>query len=273
MPHFPFAEPVFYRKNIPFYTNKTEAEFRADPYEYYDGMVQRQLRLHLGGIQHPNYAWQPIEDWVTQHFPANFSGRVLEIGCSVGKLIGQLAEQHPRANCYGCDFSYQLLKIADNYWCRNQAIECTDERGFPPLTLHPRPPLLNLQFGLARAEQLPFPDHCIDVVVSSFLFDRLENPTQAVTEWQRVLKPGGKLLLLTPLNFQQKAHWEAFYPEARFFENFKVAKWITAEQSQLTVREPLDVRGNVVEWRCVAAKFTAPLDISSCKPSPTYPVG
>lgn len=252
----PLLTPIQHRKKIPFYTEKSAAEFKADPYEYYEGMVKRQIQLHLGGFQSYNYAWREIEQWFLTHLPANFTGKILELGCSVGTLIGQIAEQHPQSDCYGFDFSYQLLKVADDYWCREKTVDCQDGKGFPPLSLASRQPLKNLQFGLARAEKLPFPDDFLDVIITSFLFDRLESPMQAVNEWQRVLKPGGKLLLVTPLNFQRTLHWEAFYPESRFYENFNVANWTIDEQCELTVREPLDIRGNVVEWKCIAAYFT-----------------
>ena len=252
----PVSTPIQHRKKIPFYTEKSSAEFKADPYEYYDGMVKRQIQLHLGGFQSDNYAWREIEEWITAHLPINFAGQLLELGCSVGTLIGKIAEHFPQSVCYGFDFSYQLLKVADDYWCSEKMINCEDGKGFTPLSLTPRLPLKNLQFGLARAEKLPFPDDTLDVIVTSFLFDRLEFPMQAVNEWQRVLKPGGQLLLVTPLNFQRSVHWEAFYPEPRFYENFKVANWTINEQQQLTVREPLDIRGNVVEWQCIAAHFT-----------------
>ncbi len=39
--------PLRHRNGIPFYINKTEAEFKDDVYERYDEMVTKQTALHL----------------------------------------------------------------------------------------------------------------------------------------------------------------------------------------------------------------------------------
>lgn len=48
----------------------------------------------------------------------------------------------------------------------------------------------------ARAEQLPFPDGYFDVVLGTFVFCTIVEPTLALSEVRRVLKEGGTLRLV-----------------------------------------------------------------------------
>jgi ubiquinone/menaquinone biosynthesis C-methylase UbiE len=55
-------------------------------------------------------------------------------------------------------------------------------------------------------ERLPFPDNYFDKVYSKFLFEHLKNPGFAIQEMVRVLKPNGKLVLIT-----DNAHYIGFH--------------------------------------------------------------
>jgi ubiquinone/menaquinone biosynthesis C-methylase UbiE len=48
----------------------------------------------------------------------------------------------------------------------------------------------------ASAEAIPFPDESFDVVVSAFMLCSVVDPSAVLAEAQRVLKPGGRLVLL-----------------------------------------------------------------------------
>ena len=52
--------------------------------------------------------------------------------------------------------------------------------------------------GLVRgsAEQLPFPDAAFDALVMTWTLCSIPNPTAALTEMRRVLKPGGRLVFV-----------------------------------------------------------------------------
>lgn len=49
--------------------------------------------------------------------------------------------------------------------------------------------------AVGDATALPFPDGGFDVVVSSSVLHYLPDPVQALTEWRRVLRPGGQLVV------------------------------------------------------------------------------
>jgi len=55
---------------------------------------------------------------------------------------------------------------------------------------------LEVDFFHGDAENLPFEDNSFDLVVNKFLLWTLPQPSCAVREWKRVLKPGGRLLAI-----------------------------------------------------------------------------
>lgn len=57
--------------------------------------------------------------------------------------------------------------------------------------------LANVNLSPMDAEQLKFPDESFDVVVGGFFLFFLPHPQRALTEFHRVLKPGGKLAIST----------------------------------------------------------------------------
>src|SRR5262249_21182498 len=55
--------------------------------------------------------------------------------------------------------------------------------------------LHNVCFEVAFADHLPFPGNTFDAVVSRFGVMFFPSPVDAVREWLRVLKPGGRIAL------------------------------------------------------------------------------
>ncbi len=56
--------------------------------------------------------------------------------------------------------------------------------------------IMNGHYAVIDAEDLPFVDNSLDAVLMVATFHHLPNPTHALKEFNRVLKPGGTLLLL-----------------------------------------------------------------------------
>jgi ubiquinone/menaquinone biosynthesis C-methylase UbiE len=56
--------------------------------------------------------------------------------------------------------------------------------------------IANATFLQADAERLPFPDDAFDLVTSRYAAHHFPRPEAAAREWARVLKPGGRLLLV-----------------------------------------------------------------------------
>jgi SAM-dependent methyltransferase len=56
----------------------------------------------------------------------------------------------------------------------------------------------NLQLTPGTAERLELPDECADVIVSVDVIEHLQDPKIAFAEFLRVLRPGGRILSVTP---------------------------------------------------------------------------
>jgi demethylmenaquinone methyltransferase/2-methoxy-6-polyprenyl-1,4-benzoquinol methylase len=70
------------------------------------------------------------------------------------------------------------------------------------------------------AEKLPFPDNHFDIVTVAFGLRNMTHKEQALTEMHRVLRPGGRLLVL-----EFSKVWEPLTPAYDFY-SFKVLPWL-----------------------------------------------
>jgi len=70
------------------------------------------------------------------------------------------------------------------------------------------------------AEKLPFPDNYFDIVTVAFGLRNMTHKEQALTEMRRVLRPGGRLLVL-----EFSKVWEPLAPAYDFY-SFKVLPWL-----------------------------------------------
>ncbi|MGR8933721.1 MAG: class I SAM-dependent methyltransferase [Gammaproteobacteria bacterium] len=99
-------------------------------------------------------------------------GKVLEVGVGTGK---NFAYYPSGAKITAIDFSTKMLAQARSKASRQQ-----------------RP----IDLRLMDVQQLEFPDDSFDTAVATFVFCSVPSPLQGLQEIRRVLKPGGRLLLL-----------------------------------------------------------------------------
>lgn len=103
--------------------------------------------------------------------------RVLDVGFGPGLLAAEMAgEVGPSGRICGIDVSDSMLAIA-----RTRA----DVPGGPGLELE-----------LASVERIPHPAESFDVVVSTQVFEYVEDVAAALAEVRRVLRPAGRVVLL-----------------------------------------------------------------------------
>lgn len=240
------------RKGIPFFHQKTAVEFQQDVYERYQEMVVRQSALHLADELWGKYPFQTVFDFAEKHYPKATEINIVEIGCGVGRWIANLSKRYPKATVWGIDYSYQMLKRANEFWVEGKEIPIDlTGKGLSKQFIKSNPSN-HLQFGLAKAENLPFNDNSQDLVLNSFLIDRLENPRKGLEEMYRVLNPNGKLIIVTPLNFNKAAHWKMYYPPIQLLNilkeiGFDILDW----KEGIIINEPLDFHGNIICWKCL----------------------
>jgi len=137
-------------------------------------------------------AWDRILNLVTG---ARNGLDALDVGCGTGFLSFELAACGHRTT--GIDFAASMLEEA-----RRKATESA----------------ASVRFEQADAEHLPFGARSFDLVVSRHVLWTLPHPEAAVVEWVRVLRPGGRLVVLDsqsdptlPLNPRQNARTSREY--------------------------------------------------------------
>jgi demethylmenaquinone methyltransferase/2-methoxy-6-polyprenyl-1,4-benzoquinol methylase len=96
------------------------------------------------------------------------SADVLDVGTGTGKLAQAVLDAAPAARVVGVDFTFGMLRVAG--------------RG--------------LALVAADALRLPFPDNQFDAIVSAFVVRNLADVPRGVDEQVRVLRPGGRLVVL-----------------------------------------------------------------------------
>lgn len=246
-------EPVYVRHGVPFYYNKSESETKADPYERYDEYVVRQSILHYGHQEYPLQKWLDYLDSID----LSQASHIVDVGCSVGRVISHIAQNNPRTTCFGLDYSYQMIRRAQELHTSGKEIELKDwSTGLSKNTIHGRS-VPNLKFGLARAEDLPYANQSVDLVISSFLIDRLTDPLSFIKEAYRSLKTHGHFVLLSPLNYNSSSNWDRYYPLTKLLNTITDQGFqIVGIKEKMTINEPIDLSGNQICWNCVLIHLT-----------------
>jgi malonyl-CoA O-methyltransferase len=114
--------------------------------------------------------------------------RILDVGCGLGDGVRRLRARWPRAEVLGIDLSPRRIAQAD--------------------TLD-RPTLGAWAQSLARrlagdAHRLPLADASVDLVWSNLVFHWFDDVPTVLSEWYRVIRPGG-LLMFTSLGVDSLA--------------------------------------------------------------------
>ena len=119
------------------------------------------------------------------------SSRVIDLCAGTGDLSLALARQGRPAEVIGTDFVPEMLAVAEQ-----------KARGFEGRT--------KVSFSVADAQDLPFPDSSFDVATVAFGVRNLPDRAANFAEVVRVLKPGGRYVILE-FSRPSFAPWRWFY--------------------------------------------------------------
>ncbi|WP_095697248.1 class I SAM-dependent methyltransferase [Candidatus Planktophila versatilis] len=137
---------------------------------YYKEYYSRMMGHDSDGIL--SILWKYPHKVMEKPFRSNAGSHILELGFGEGEHIGFVSQGYERYLATDIDAD-RLNRI----------------KGFLPSSA---------SVLACDALALPFEDAIFDRVIATCLIAHLSNPEQAMIEWRRVLKPGGKLTMYVP---------------------------------------------------------------------------
>jgi ubiquinone/menaquinone biosynthesis C-methylase UbiE len=132
-----------------------------------------------------------LMDWVQHclhhHRPLTATDRVLDVACGTGIFARSVASSVPGINVIGLDATPEMLDQAQT--------KINQEH-------------LQNQVTLVQgdAASLPFPDHAFDLVTSRLAIHHFSHPPSIVREMARVVKPGGRVVVVDIVSSNVDAH-------------------------------------------------------------------
>jgi len=173
--------PRYYLQNFHFQSGGWMTEDSAKRYD-------TQVEVFFGGTANAmrRQALPPLHEV--------FAGRdqrelkLLDVGCGTGRFIDAVKQAWPRLPAFGLDLSEAYIREAKRHlarWSWTRLI-------------------------VANAEAIPFADNSQDAVTSTFVFHELPPEVRRIVfaEFARVLKPGGRLVLLDSLQSGDEADYD-----------------------------------------------------------------
>jgi demethylmenaquinone methyltransferase / 2-methoxy-6-polyprenyl-1,4-benzoquinol methylase len=153
-------------------------------------------RLHSLGM---DQYWRRKAVRLSQLHPGD---QVVDVACGTGDLACKFAERLIRlapatdgwpapGRVCGIDFTFEMLPLARRKWLRGPVVyEYAHEEA-----AHARVSKA-ISWVNGDAQAIPLPGTCADIVSIAFGIRNVADPAAAIREFHRVLRPGGRLIIL-----------------------------------------------------------------------------
>ena len=147
----------------------------------------------------------------------------LDVGCGTGWAVREAAKRLRSGKACGIDISPKMIEKASAQTSK----------------------LSNIEFRVATAEAIPYPDECLSSILCTSSFHHYQNPLRALSEMKRVMKQGGKLVILDSARDISFPIWlqDRF---RRYFERSHVQYYTTNEMKALVRQAQLRLVGEII---------------------------
>jgi ubiquinone/menaquinone biosynthesis C-methylase UbiE len=183
--------PDYYLQNFHFQSGGWLTEESA---ERYDTQVEVLFKGTANAMR--RQALPPLKEAFVGHDQRKL--RLIDLGCGTGRFLDSVKQIWPRLPTIGIDLSEAYIRHARRHlrrWSRNNLV-------------------------VANAEEIPAPNNSCDAVTSIFLLHELPPKVRRIVigEAARVLKPGGRLVLVDSLQRGDEPDYDGILE--RFPQNY-----------------------------------------------------
>jgi SAM-dependent methyltransferase len=241
---------------IPVFAPRPERERLADRYDRDSGAVDLYTGIAYGHRVFHEGASEGLYRTMSSWILAAQAETVLDVGCGVGRVLYDCAPALRAVRFCGVDLAYQNCRRSWAILRGGQPVplDTWAHRGRPGAVLSETRRLSNVWIAQANALALPFAPMSFTAVSAALLLCQVPDPRLALGEMVRVLSPGGRLFLATPMGFRAEDQWREPLDLQAALAGFglEIDEWFDG----LLYREVLDARGNAHEWRVSAIAAT-----------------
>lgn len=255
MPHTPSPSPAASPAwtDAELASNPHEHEAKAEKVRAMFGAIARAYdlnnRLHSFGL---DQRWRRAAVRLAGPKPTD---HVLDAACGTGDLTRAFADAGA-ARVTGLDFTAEMLEIA-----RAKLREPSRQPG----PLHDSAQTTRVAYVQGDAMNLPFADASFDIVSIAFGIRNVTDPRRALREFRRVLRPGGRLVVLefdrprfAPIAWMNDFYCRVIMP--------RTATWISGDRSGAYRYLPRSVRTFMTREEMMSALREAGFGDVRCRP-------
>ncbi len=131
--------------------------------------------------------------------------KVLDIGCGWGRIAIGLLTRFPNLKVSGIDVSEEAISRA-------------------PALIEKETGNSSVDMRVGTAEKLPFADNSFDCIISTRVFQYIQDPQEAMQEVMRVLKPHGRVTISVPNKYNPLRY---FTYHTQLSTSRDLADWMT----------------------------------------------